>query len=41
VRLAINANGAANDVSFATEALLPATLTDENNAIVPGEIFSR
>jgi hypothetical protein len=41
VRLAIDADGAANDIGLAPETSLPATLTKQNDAIVSGEIFSR
>src|ERR1700730_10643826 len=41
VRFAVHTNGAADDVDVATETLLPATLADNNDAIVARSIFPR
>jgi hypothetical protein len=41
VRLTVDSNGAPNHVGSAPETTLPATLTDENDMIVPCQIFTR
>ena len=41
VRFAIDPDNVANDVVSAAEALLPATLADDNDTIVSWNVFSR
>jgi hypothetical protein len=41
MRFAIDPDDAPDDIVFASEALLPATVTDNNNAVVARKIFAR
>ena len=41
VRFAIHANGAADDVRGAAEAVLPEALTDDHDAVVARHVFTR
>jgi hypothetical protein len=41
MRFAIDADGAADDIRGAAEAVLPVALADDEHAVIPRHIFAR